>query len=235
MDTYCLVARMMIHRLRLVDVHLIGHSVGGEQALRTTLQTKGMSPIKTLTLINAWGPSVFPRKTSWDFTEDVTTWPIVGKEVVRFFGGKLGGTQEMFRRVFHRLKERPHLQDLQNEISRPLVNGTAFGLFINRQCADAIVGMQKEQKRINEAVEEYSLDTRKTYGYLPLIPVLVIGTRHDRIFPYTYARGLFRAIQRHNPKTFFRKIKTSGHMPAMETPQRLALQIRNFLRKSETE
>lgn len=233
-DTYCRVARMMMHRLELNNVHLIGHSCGGEQVIRTFLQTKGNSRIKSLTLINAWGASVFPRKTHWELSDDVTTWPIVGKELVRLFGGRLGGMQEMFRRVFYRPEERKHLQNLRQELSRPFLNGTAFRLFVNRDTARAISAMQSEQKRINESVEEYFRETRRQYGYLTGIPVLVVGTKHDRIFPYSYARGVFRSIQRHNPTTFFRKIKSSGHMPAIEMPQRLAYYLKQFIDRVES-
>ena len=233
MDTYCQVLKSVIQRLQLNQVHLIGHSIGGEQSIRTLLQLKSKKWIKSLTLINAWGPSIFPRKTNWDFTEDVTTWPIVGMELVRLFGGKLGGMEGAFNRIFHRPEERPHLQNLKKEYSRPFLNGTSFNLFINRETAHAICEMQREQKRINENVRDYFLETRQKYGYLPQIPILVVGTKHDKIFPYMYARGLFRAIQKHNQQTYFRKIKPSGHMPAIEAPNRLSYQIAYFVKKIE--
>jgi pimeloyl-ACP methyl ester carboxylesterase len=84
-------------------------------------------------------------------------------------------------------------------------------------------------------VQNYFLETRKQYGYLPKFPILVIGTKYDRIFPYSYARGLFRAILMHNPRTYFRRIKPSGHMPAIEAPKRLAYQMRMFIQKNEAQ
>lgn len=231
-DHYCLVLRMIIHRFQLKKVHLVGHSIGGEQVLRTTLQTKGLNVVESLTLLNAWGPSVFPRRTQWDFSEDVTTWPLVGKELVRLFGGRLGGLKEMYKKAFYRSSQQPDIQKAQREISKPLLGGTTFEWFINNQSAQAIAAMQKEQKRINESVAEYFWDTRRQFGYLPEIPMMVIGTKHDRIFPYAYARSLFSAIQKQNRKTFFRKIKTAGHMPAMETPERLAYLMLTFLERN---
>ena len=174
-----------------------------------------------------------PRKTNWDFSDDVTTWPIVGMELVRLFGGKLGGMKEMFKKVFFKPEERPHIQNLGQELTKPFLDGTAFRLFINRKTAEAIAKMQSEQKRINENVKEYFNETRKKYGYPPRVPILVIGTKHDRIFPYAYARGLFRTIRQHNEQTYFAKIKPSGHMPQLEAPRYLTNHLRIFLNAIE--
>ena len=228
-DSYALVMRMLIHRLQLKDIHLVGHSVGGEQAIRTTLQLKSREVIQSLTLINAWAPSLCPEKTSWDFSEDITTWPIVGKELIRLFGGRLGGMKEMFKKIFFKPEERPHIQNLASELTKTFTNGTAFHLFIKGQTAQAITKMQKEQKRINESVKEYFDETRKKYGYLPKIPTLVIGTKYDRLFPISYAQGLYKNIHQFNEKTYFRKIYPSGHMPQLEAPKRLAEHLKKFI------
>ena len=45
-DTYTLVARMMIQRFGLQHFHICGHSIGGEQAIRTALQLKSREIIK---------------------------------------------------------------------------------------------------------------------------------------------------------------------------------------------